>query len=257
MKLTIPAVRHQRILSMLQTQGEVRIAELSKHFKINPMTAWRDLKTLEELGLLRRVHGGALDAGKLSQESAFETKASAEEHAKTLIARLAVKEFVREGDTLALEGGTTAAALLEALPEERVSILTNSLPVALRARHLRPGLPVRVIGGYLSAVSGNTAGTEALRQIRQFKTSSCFLSAVGWDDARGPMDPNPLEIEIKRAFAAHSERVILLMDHRKFSISSCSVMIHPRRIHALVTDRRPPEMACKLLESHGTRVIFP
>ena len=257
MKLTVPAARHQRIFSLLRAQGEVRISELCKQFNVTPMTAWRDLKTLEELGLLRRVHGGAVDSGKLSHEFAFETKANAGAESKELIAQLAVKEFVREGDTLAVEGGTTAAALVEALPQERVSIVTNSLPVALRARHCRPGLPVRVIGGCLSTLSGNAVGSEALRQVRQLKISSCFLSAVGWDNTRGPMDPNPLEIEIKRAIAAHSERVILLMDHRKFSISSSSIMIHPRRIHALVTDRSPPRAVIKLLEGNGARIIFP
>ena len=174
-----------------------------------------------------------------------------------LIAELAVKEFVSEGDTLAIEGGTTAAALVNALPQEKVSIVTNSLPVAIQVRNRRPGLPVRVIGGCLSMLSGNTVGAEALRQARHLNATTCFLSAAGWNDALGPMDPNPLEIEVKRELAAQSERVILLMDHRKFSIASASIMLHPRRIHALVTDKTPPKPARDLLKMHHIRIVLP
>ncbi len=251
MKLAIPATRHQRILALLRDQGEVRISALSQQFGVTSMTAWRDLKILEELGLLRRVRGGALESGKAAEEFDFESKVGAAWSAKMAIAHRAVKEFVREGDVIALEGGTTAAALVEALPEQRVSILTNSLPVALRVRQRRPALPVRVIGGDLSPTSGNTTGPEALRELRNCHTSTCFLSATGWDDCRGPMDPNPLEIEVKRALAACSERVILLMDHRKFVVNSGSILLHPRRIHALVTDQAPPKQIRKLLGKHG------
>ena len=62
-----------------------------------------------------------------------------------------------------MEGGTTVAALVDALPDQHISVVTNSLPIALRMRARRPVLPVRVLGGWLSAVSGNTTGPEALK----------------------------------------------------------------------------------------------
>jgi DeoR/GlpR family transcriptional regulator of sugar metabolism len=141
------------------------------------------------------------------------------------------------------------------LPDQHISVVTNSLPIALRMRARRPVLPVRVLGGWLSAVSGNTTGPEALKSAALGRTSVCFLGATGWDAERGPMDPNPLEIEVKRALAACSERVVLLMDSRKFHLASASVMIHPRRLHALVTDAPPPAAIARHLESEGVRVV--
>lgn len=251
-----PTARHQRIMARLQEHGEVRAADLSREFVVTAMTVWRDLQILGEQGLLKRIRGGALCAGDKSGELRFEAKASESDHAKAVIAARAVREFVRDGDVIALEGGTTVAALVDALPEQRISIVTNSLPIALRIRAGRPALPVRVLGGWLSPVSGNTTGADALKAGTMARISVCFLSSTAWDADHGPMDPNPLEIEVKRALAACSERVVMLVDSRKFLTTSASVTIHPSRLHALVTDARPPRAIARCLKAHGIRVII-
>ncbi len=219
------------------------------------MTAWRDLKSLEEQGLIRRVRGAALPADRNAGEPNYESKAGQFPEAKARIAEAAVREFVREGDVIAMEGGTTVAALARALPNSKISVLTNSLPVALQIRRNRPALPVRVLGGWLNPASGNTTGPEVLKDIRKDSISLCFLSATAWDLDKGPMDPNPMEIEIKRALAAASSRVVVLIDSRKFGQTSTSVMIHPKRLHAVVTDKMPPEAIKRAMRMAGVRIV--
>lgn len=255
MKFATSAARHQRILTLLRDRGEIRASSLVRELRVTPMTVWRDLKLIEEQGLLRRVRGGALPSLPGAGEPDFETKAGAAGKAKARIAEAAVREFVREGDVIAMEGGTTVAALVDALPQGRISVITNSLPVALRIRQRRPSLPVRVVGGWLSAISGNTTGPGALKEARKERVSVCFLSATGWDSAHGPMDPNPLEIEMKRAFAECAGQVVLLMDSRKFITTSTSVMIHPRRLCAVVTDAMPQKSVVAQLRNAGARLV--
>lgn len=250
------SARLQRIMTLVRDRGELKAGDLSRELGVTPMTVWRDLKLLAEQGLLRRVRGGVQLLGGAVSEPDFESKATTSANAKARIAVAAAKEFVSEGDVVALEGGTTVAALVNALPEQRISVITNSLPIALRMRAQRPALPVRVIGGWLSAVSGNTTGPEAMRAAEMGQISVCFLGATGWDEDHGPMDPNPLEIEVKRALAAASNQVVLLMDSQKFYTGSVSVMIHLRRIHALVTDASPPDAVMKRLQAAGVRVLI-
>ena len=146
------------------------------------------------------------------------------------------------------------AAMVGHLPKTRVSVLTNSLPVALRLRTVRPDLPVRVVGGWLSGVSGNLTGAEAMREIARMRADVCFLGATAFDAEVGPTDPNPLEIEVKRAWAGIARRTVLLLDAGKFGKRSSAVTLHPRRLHALVTDRAPPEAVVHLLREHGVEL---
>lgn len=219
------------------------------------MTVWRDMKTLAELGLLLRVRGGVQALTAHEGEPVFETKWSEEQSRKDCIAKLAVREFVQPGCVLFIEGGSTVAGMIPHLPHARISIVTNSLPVAMKIRASRPNLPVRVVGGWLSVVSGNLAGLEALREIRRLKVDICCLGATGFDTEIGPSDPNPLEIEVKRAFSEIASKTILLLDAKKFGLRSAAVTLHPRRLHALVTDQLPSTPYLTFLEKHQVSLL--
>lgn len=245
------ASRHQRILALLNERGYLAAGEVAALFGVTAMTVWRDFAALAELGLLRRVRGGVRAMGTGAGEPAFEDKERAELAIKQRIAAHAVREFVREGDVIVLEGGTTVAAMIPHLPEARVSVLTNSLPVALQLRTLRPNLPVRVVGGWLSAVSGNLTGAEAAREIGRLSADVCFIGATGFDAEVGPSDPNPLEIEVKRAWTAIARRTVMLLDAGKFGRRAAAVTLHPKRLHAVVSNRKPNAKIAALLEAHG------
>ena len=249
-------IRFQQIVALLRESGSVKCEELQKRFGVTLMTVWRDLEALESTGQLRRVRGGAVAVSSADGEPLFEEKDRAHAEVKERIAALAVATFVHPGQTLALEGGTTVASMIKHLPEERLSILTNSLPVALKTRQLRPLLPVNVIGGWLSPVSGNVTGPETTHAIAKYKVDLCFLSASGFDDERGPSDPNPLEIEVKRAWAASARKTVLLLHSEKFQLQAAHSTLHPRRLHALISERMPPKNCAALLARHGVRLLI-
>jgi len=250
----LAAARHQHILSALRLQGSVSVGGLQRQLQTTAMTVWRDLKALEELGLLRRVRGGACFPGNLPGEPGYEEKKREAREAKRRIGAVAVREFVRDGETIALEGGTTVAALIEHLPRSRVSIVTNSLPVALQVRSLRPECPVQIAGGWISPVSGNATGPETLRVMEKWQASVCFISATGFDGEAGPSDPNPLEIEAKRMLASRAREVVLLLDSGKFGRRSAAITLHPRRIGTLITDARPPRDILALIRRNRIRL---
>ena len=52
--------RHQKILDILETKGSINVAEIQRKFMVGYDTAKRDLRILEEKGLLKRTHGGAI-----------------------------------------------------------------------------------------------------------------------------------------------------------------------------------------------------
>lgn len=248
--------RHQRILALLNERGYLGAGEVARLFAVTPMTVWRDFRALGELGLLRRVRGGVRASGTGAGEPVFEAKEQADMIRKDRIAACAVREFVTKGSVIVLEGGTTVAAMVTHLPETQVSILTNSLPVALQLRAVRPNLTVRLVGGWLSAVSGNLVGAETVREIGRLTADVCFIGATGFDAEVGPSDPNPLEIEVKRAWAGIARRTVMLLDAGKFGRRAAAVTLHPKRIHAVVTDQTPPEEIASRLAAQSVRVVL-
>ena len=51
--------RHQHILNKLQKEGQVNVLDLCNEMKVSSVTTRKDLKLLEDKGLLFRTHGGA------------------------------------------------------------------------------------------------------------------------------------------------------------------------------------------------------
>ena len=52
--------RHQAILDLLNEKGSITTTEIQEKFAVSYDSAKRDLRILEEKGLLKRTHGGAI-----------------------------------------------------------------------------------------------------------------------------------------------------------------------------------------------------
>ncbi|MDR1078723.1 MAG: substrate-binding domain-containing protein [Propionibacteriaceae bacterium] len=63
----LPATRRAYLLSALERDGAVRVADLIEDLGVSAVTVRRDLELLEGEGLLRRVHGGAVWIGDDSE----------------------------------------------------------------------------------------------------------------------------------------------------------------------------------------------
>lgn len=63
------AARHDAILRELEMRGSLSSAALAARLGVTTMTLWRDLVTLEERGLLVKVHGGAISPAVAQQQS--------------------------------------------------------------------------------------------------------------------------------------------------------------------------------------------
>src|SRR6185503_14092890 len=98
--------RQNAILEQLRQKGKVTVEELTQSFRVSPPTIRTDLTRLEEQGLLRRTHGGAIAVGNTLYEPPYTERAILRQAEKRAIARAAAN-LVHEGETLLLDAGTT------------------------------------------------------------------------------------------------------------------------------------------------------
>lgn len=220
------------------------------------MTIWRDLKTLEQKGKLRRVHGGAVrtESSELEFEPRFAAKQERAKQEKAAIARYAVEHFIQDGNIVILEGGTTVASMVRLLANRRLTVLTNGLDILTLASDHLANVTLIGSGGILRENSRTFVGPQAVDFFKSFHAQTFFLSATGLTPSEGLTDPNPLEIQVKHAMSNASARSVLLIDSNKFGVRSLAQALPLERIEHIVTDAAAPPEALEPLRRMGITV---
>src|SRR5579863_2084451 len=110
--------RRQRIFEDIESCGIASVRNLAQRFEVSNITVMRDLQELEQEGLIRRVHGGAISVRGASYEPPFTARESQLSAEKQRIAAKAV-EMINDGDSLILDVGTTTLEIARALKGKR------------------------------------------------------------------------------------------------------------------------------------------
>ena len=182
--------RLQLIVARARAQGRVDVAALAAELGVTPETVRQDLTSLERQGLLRRVHGGAIPVERLGFEPAVGQRAEHYQEEKDRIAKAAIAELPVEGAIL-LDSGTTTARLAEMLPLDcELTVVTNSLPIAL-SLSVRPNLQVLVTGGRVRSRTLAAVGDWAGDALASVRVDVAFLGANGISAALRPDHPGP------------------------------------------------------------------
>lgn len=229
-------------MEILKRRTAASVGELQEELGVNAMMLWRDLRDLGELGLLRRVRGGA-QCVEVESEPSYREKRRARLLVKQRLARAAVERFVKAGDTVILEGGTTVAEVAGLLAGMEVTVLTNSLPVVQRLAVTGARCTVYLSGGLLRAGSGTFVGREAVNFFSKKRAKVFFMSSTGLEEGRGFTDPNPQEVEVKQAMIRAAEKVVALVDASKIGVSSLMPVVAPGRVGCLITDAERGKVA--------------
>jgi DeoR/GlpR family transcriptional regulator of sugar metabolism len=231
--------RRHRILERLQVQGRVLASDLVAEFDVSPDTVRRDLRDLDEAGMLRRVHGGALP--RRGDSDPLPVRARRAPEAKASIARRAA-QIVRDGQVVLLDGGTTTLEVARALPERlSATVVTNSLPIALALADHR-SVDVVVVGGSLRARAGVTVGAAAVAALAAVRADVLFLGVCGLHPEIGVSVEDAEEREGKRAMIAGAAEVVGLADHDKLGTALPFVVAPLTELTTLVTDATDDEV---------------
>ena len=125
--------RFRRITEWINRENSLSVNELSERLQVSIMTIWRDLQHLEKLGVIQRVRGGAIKTMPMIDfEPQYESKRRFHNEQKKDIAQYAARRFVKEGEIIIFEGGTTVASMVKYLDQPNLTILTNALDILVR-----------------------------------------------------------------------------------------------------------------------------
>jgi DeoR/GlpR family transcriptional regulator of sugar metabolism len=244
--------RRSLILDRLRTHGRVLAADLTAELGVSSDTVRRDLRELDDAGLLRRVHGGALP--RHGDASPFAIRARRAPEAKASIARRAAA-CIGDGQLVVLDGGTTTLELARALRQDlRATVVTTSPPIALAlADH--PGLQVTVVGGTLRPNALVTVGAAAVEALRVIRADIAFLGVCGLHPQIGVTTEDLEERHVKAAMIEGAAEVVALADHDKLGTAMPVVVAPMSAVTRLVTDANVDERALAPYRALGIEVL--
>ncbi len=228
-------VRRERILDLLDRDGQVRVTQLAEMLEATAVTIRSDLAAMEQEGLVERVPGGAIPAALSLFNQEFQRRKNRNTDAKRAIAAALVQE-VEDGDTLFINGGTTTYFAAQMLKKyrKRLTVITNSVSIALELG-ITATYTVILTGGQINPYYSFTCGSEAMDQIRRYLVNKCILSIDGIDES-GVMTIHPEESPIAKAMIERSHRCIIIADSSKVGKEGLCTICDLSRIHTLITD---------------------
>lgn len=252
--MSLPDHRRNFILKTIEERGSASVVDLAEALDVSMMTIRRDLVELEHEGAVRRVHGGAVSARGRSYEPIYPMRAAIKPDEKVRIG-LAAAEMVADGDSIALDIGTTTLEVARALTGRRnLTVLTPSLHIAnIFLNH--PEVRLIVTGGIARPVEGSLVGELARNAFKRLYVDRLFLGVACVDADHGLSEFNWDDALIKQAMIESAREVVLVVDSGKFGKVAFAHVADFSQVHKVVTDREPPEDMRDRLREAGVSLI--
>jgi DeoR family glycerol-3-phosphate regulon repressor len=235
--------------------GSCRVSYLSTRLNVSNETIRRNIKTLEEAGVVRKVHGGVRIVEQLT-EAPFDSRMEMNSKTKELLA-IAVAETINNGDSIFLDIGSTTAYIAIALRQHHnLYVVTNSVFVA-NTLATRNNNRVFLAGGELRQQDGGSFGAQAIDFIKKFNTQVAIISVGAVNSEMGFMCHDLEEASIAEIAISRSQVKIVVTDHDKFEKRAPIALNQSNRFDILFTDQYPPESITKMLKQNDIELVVP
>lgn len=241
--------RQLTILSKVINAPKINVAELSKEFCVSQVTIRQDLRVLEQNGMLRRFHGGAMPVS----DDDIMKRLSYNLDVKLNIAQKAAS-LVSNGETVLIESGSTNALLARELAKKSdITIITNSTFISRYVRGMN-GIKVTLLGGDYQHESEVLVGPLARICLKQFHVDKVFIGVDGFSPEIGFTCVNLMRAEIAHAMADQAEKIIVVTDSSKFDKIGVACQFKAEDVDTVITDSNISEKHMQLLKSFNIEV---
>lgn len=247
--------RHQVIIEKINKDGQVKVQDLCDEFDVSSVTVRKDLKFLEEKGLLYRMHGGATHTNPYTTDRHVKEKEKIHLSEKMGIGEVAAK-MVTANDSILIASGTTVLSLAKNIkPLENLTVITSALNVALELnQHVE--IEVIQLGGILRKRSSSVTGLYAENNLSDFSCSKLFLGVDGIDLEFGLTTANVMEARLNREMIDVSQKTIVLADSTKFGKRGFGRICGFDRIDEIITDSGISKFTREALEEYGIKITI-
>jgi len=249
--------RRLQISELVRQHGSVQVSSLAQRFGVSLQTVRKDLRYLAERGVMARAYGGGIDSNAVSanqSEPHYETKRTAHLEEKRRIGARAAA-LVRPGDTIAIDSGTTAIQLAEALPDIDVTVVTNDFGV-LTALSPKTNINLVMLGGELRRKNMAFYGGLTVEALGALHVDLLFLGVDGFDLERGITTHYEPEAMLNRKMVEAARVVVAITDSSKFGKICLHRIIPVSGLNTLITDTDTPADVAQACQALGVELLL-
>ena len=252
------AARQQQILEHIQQNNRISVVEICTRFGVSEMTARRDLRELDREGLLRRVHGGAVNNLGRSYEPPLKIRTKKWVDRKRAIGHKAA-ELILDGDSIALDIGTTTLAVARSLHDKRnLTVVTASLPIAneiVVSYSLESDIRLIMTGGVVRSSEWSMVGAFATRMYTELHVDKAFVGIAGISLESGLTEYSLEDASVKWSLLKSASQVIVVADGSKFGQTAFASVGPLDVVDTFITDSSAPPEILATLTTRGIKVL--
>lgn len=247
--------RRKFILNHIVKDGFVKVSELAESLGVTQTTIRKDLKYLENQGVLQRSHGKAIPPSQQVVDMNMTAKKLINFEEKQKIAAKAVS-LIQSDDSILLASGSTITIFAEALkPKGRLNVVSISVNISAHLGDV-PGITVMQVGGILYGNTLSVLGAEASKTIEDIYCSKVFFGVDGLDIDYGLTCGTGEEASITQKMMQSAQTSIVLVDSSKIGKRGFARICEVGDIDILITDKGMPEDIRQRIERMGVKLII-
>lgn len=248
--------RHQAILNWLEEKGSISNTDIQENFGVSYDSAKRDLRILEEKGLLKRTHGGALPlrqiaTGRPAKVTCKEMSCVKENYLE--IAKEAVS-MIKNNDVVYIPPASVGIFMVQNIPDTlKIRVVTDSIVIAEELRK-KDNIRVIMLGGEMDD-KGNCHDAIAVETIKRLRFDKCFLTSACISADFGLSIQKTQAISFYNALIDSSKMTIGLYPKEKIGFDSIVSICPANRLDTLITDWDASEEDLKQFDEQGIKVV--
>ena len=247
--------RRQKITELINREGQITFARLKSAFPdMSEMTLRTDLKYLDEIGAIIRIHGGAKSIETVAGTDGFLAQRTIRNHdLKYQIAQKAAG-LIRGQSSIFLDSGSTMTAFSKYIPDGPRQIFTSGISCAIELAALKDAT-VHIIGGTMNKYSQSVAGSCSVLELQSYHFDICFIGITSFSPEIGFCCEGADDCILKKTAMKQSSYVVAMMDSTKFGLVNTHCICPIDGVDAVITDNAMTDEQRQLFIRHGVTVI--
>lgn len=244
--------RFELILSQLKKKNKVKFEDLALAMHVSEDTVRRDIEQLHRNGLLSKVRGGAMLREK--DPLSFHDRQSFLANEKNIIA-LKAQQFIKDGMTVFMDGGTTIGAVANYMPLDiRLRVITNNtslIPVLSKFKRVE----LILLGGIYDNDLAVTTGATTCNEASQFIADLFIMGTCAIDAEFGASATSITDVETKRTMIKSSKKIIALANQNKLRRTEPLKICDLQNIDVLITDLASDDQELDSLRNSSVQIV--